>query len=497
MAALAAADVGLEVVAEDGEATPFLDSGATAAPAAAPAAAASALLWTCNICRNENPTTSQCCDLCHAVRGAPAQREIPDFPKFDLLPVPGADAPPVPLPEAACMAYFDELHAAVSTALAQYEILRGERDAASDAYHNIVRVEDALSEKYGGGDHVRYSISHHLRANEVDTTRPDAALLQDKADAVAQLSQSLISVLSADGEEVAAREKGSAAPSAPASQQEHGGAASENRSPDAADPGSGSSTSASTASPSRETHLQTSGRVDPEVLMCYFASSNESLERQDVRDAFAALRREGGDVPQALKRAQDVVWRSLGVDPQYGFDQIQAAVAYLRDAEAREDRKQGERKRDGYFSSSDSDSDDGGGGGGGGGGGSAWAKTMSPSTRARFMEALQRAAEVEDECLRYALCGDQRAFEAEQARAQRLTEAARTELDLDMQRFLSQGGTAALEEFARETMEEFEVCVRGFEGLDEWGLLQRRQTLTDAQYKTLAKGGMLQSILDA
>jgi hypothetical protein len=70
--------------------------------------------------------------------------------------------------------------------------------------------------------------------------------------------------------------------------------------------------------------LQTSGSLRDGVLTDFFNASHKLLTKEATRDFLIQAHKNGKDISEELKKLQEKEWMKLGIDPDFGMDQVRS-----------------------------------------------------------------------------------------------------------------------------------------------------------------------------
>lgn len=71
-------------------------------------------------------------------------------------------------------------------------------------------------------------------------------------------------------------------------------------------------------------NLQKSGSLRDGVLTDFFNASHELLTKDETRNFLIQAHKDGKDISEELKKLQEEEWRKLGIDPEFGMEQVRS-----------------------------------------------------------------------------------------------------------------------------------------------------------------------------
>ena len=185
--------------------------------------------------------------------------------------------------------------------------------------------------------------------------------------------------------------------------------------------------------------LQNSGQLGKEDLIKFFKSSNLLLQSEEAKKKLLKVCKEDkANLQDTLKEMQSDEWRKMGVDPQFGFNEISRFV------------------------------------------------TNGIQTDETMQRALLEAAATEEGMLLYALVGGQEEFERVQGKTRKLYEEAMMEFSQEISAMGSD--QVKLQNWANEIARRFGEITKGMQQLNEIQRIERRLQMTDEEFKIIAKG---------
>ena len=71
-------------------------------------------------------------------------------------------------------------------------------------------------------------------------------------------------------------------------------------------------------------NLQKSGSLRDGVLTDFFNASHQLLTKDETRNFLIQAHKDGKDISEELKKLQEEEWRKLGIDPEFGMEQVRS-----------------------------------------------------------------------------------------------------------------------------------------------------------------------------